>query len=66
MSGFLPLLLVPGVRLLRAEEGGQPPGEDGWAAAMAELVKGQGVLGTSLCTLHGIYSVWKQTVVHCP
>lgn len=25
MSGFLPLLLVPGVRLLRAEEGGQPP-----------------------------------------
>lgn len=39
MSGFLPLLLVPGVRLLRAEEGGQPPGEDGWAAAMAELCK---------------------------
>nr|XP_020752075.1 zinc finger SWIM domain-containing protein 7 isoform X2 [Odocoileus virginianus texanus] len=24
MSGFLPLLLVPGIRLLRAAEGGQP------------------------------------------
>ena len=66
MSGFLPLLLVPGIRLLRAAEGGQPPGEGGWALAMAELVAGQGALGASLCTLHGVYSVWKQTVVHCP
>lgn len=65
MSGFLPLLLVPCVRLLRAAEGGQPPGEDGWASAMAEGA-GQGALGASLCTLHGVYSVWKQTVVHCP
>lgn len=66
MSGFLPLLLVPGIRLLRAAEGGQPRGEDGWASAMAELVAGQGALGASLCALRGVYSVWKQMVVCCP
>lgn len=59
MSGFLPLLLVPGIRLLRAAEGGQPRGEDGWASAMAELVAGQGALGASLFSLRGVYSVWK-------
>ena len=66
MSGFLPLLLVPGIRLLRAAEGGQPQGEDGWASARAELVGGQRALGASLFALRGVCSVWKQMIVRCP